>query len=161
MKAPLKQRTARSEQHQLERWATASGAADSAALNIWWRTVFGDTLSREARIDSSDEDRSRVPPKDRTGMENLCRYMTEYLQIQVHNGRRMCRTTSGQLGLAPPGAKPGDAVFVFFGGDTLYVLRQQKSEMWYFVGECYIDGMMDGQAIQEDNEEMGVLVCAD
>ncbi|CAN9201137.1 unnamed protein product [Alternaria alternata] len=161
MKAPLKQRTARSEQHQLERWATASGSADSAALDIWWRTVFGDTLSREARIDSSDEDRSRVPPKDRTGVENLCRYMTEYLQIQVHNGRRMCRTTSGQLGLAPPGARPGDAVFVLFGGDTLYVLRQQKPGMWHFVGECYIDDMMDGQAIQEDKEEVGVLVCAD
>lgn len=161
MKAPLKQRTVRSEQHQLERRATASGATDFAALSVWWRTVFGDTLSREARIDSSDEDRSRVPPKDRTGVENLCRYMTEYLQIQVHNGRRMCRTTSGQLGLAPPGARPGDAVLVLFGGGTLYVLRQQESGMWHFVSECCIDNTMDGQAIQEDKEEVGVLVCAD
>jgi hypothetical protein len=161
MKAALKQRTARSEQHQLERRATASGAADSAALSVGWRIVFGDTLSREARIDSADEDRSRAPPKDRTGVENLCRYMTECLQIQVHNGRRMCRTTSGQLGLAPPCARPGDAVLVFLGGGTLYVLRQQESGMWHFVSECYIDSMMDGQAIQEDKEEVGVLVCAD
>ncbi|KAG9194055.1 hypothetical protein G6011_04090 [Alternaria panax] len=49
IRAPLKQRNVRSEQHDLECWATTSGATDPASLDVWWRTVFGDTLSREAQ----------------------------------------------------------------------------------------------------------------
>jgi hypothetical protein len=152
--APLKQRIARSEQH-LECWSTASGTPDSA-VDIWWRTIFGDTLSREARINAAEDDRSRIPPKDLAGVEYLCKYMNEYLQIQVHNGRRMCRTLDGQLGLAPPGARPGDAVFALLGGDTLYVMRQEL-EMWRYVGECYIHGMMDGEAVREMGDDVEVL----
>jgi hypothetical protein len=157
MKAPLKQRVARSEQPDLDRWTTAVGATRFASLNIWWRTVFGDTLSREARIDVSEEGRARIPPKDAAGVEYLCRYMSEYLQIQVHNGRRMCRTSDGRLGLAPPRARAGDVIFALLGGDTLYVMRQGKLGMWQFVGECYIHGMMDGQAVHEKRDEAEFL----
>ncbi|KAJ4376237.1 hypothetical protein N0V83_001520 [Neocucurbitaria cava] len=145
--SPGKQFDSRSDGQDLALWSLSSEKVTFSQLNIWWRTLFGDTLSREARIDSSEEDKASIPPKDRDGVENLCKHLTEYLQIQVHDGRRMFKTRHGRLGLAPPGAESGDVVCVLFGGDVPYVLRRMGMDNWLFVGECYLHDMMDGQAL--------------
>ena len=79
-------------------------------------------------------------------------------------GRRLCSTEYGRIGLVPRAARVGDKIAVFFGGQVLYVVRpvaaaaaavtcghhQQPMQTFEFVGECYIDGMMDGEAVSED-----------
>jgi hypothetical protein len=39
-----------------------------------------------------------------------------------------------------------DEVFVLFGGQVLYVLRPTEDH-YLLVGECYINGLMDGRAL--------------
>lgn len=68
---------------------------------------------------------------------------------------------SSRIGLCPHTAQPGDVVVMLHGGPVLYILReknspgQQESEpqgrevQWYFVGECYLTGYMNGQAMEE------------
>ena len=144
--------------HCLDRWSASSDTALTANPEAWWRTLFGDTLSREARIDSVEEDKQRIPPQDREGVENLCRYLMEYLQIQVHDGRRMFKRHDGRLGLAPPGAEAGDSICVFLGGDVPYILWEVNTGIWEFIGECYLHEMMDGQALARVDNSLELCV---
>ncbi|MCJ1243113.1 hypothetical protein MMC30_000310 [Trapelia coarctata] len=59
-------------------------------------------------------------------------------------GRCLCVTESGRLGLVPRATRAGDRVCVFLGGSVLYTLRL-KGEKHEFVGEAYFHGLMDGQ----------------
>ena len=106
-------------------------------LNVWWRVLFGDTLSRERRIDPPVADQQAIPPRSPGELEDLCKHMTEYLQIRVHDGRRMFRSIDRGPGLAPPRAKPGDVVCVLLGGDVPYVLRSSERNIdeYQFIGE--------------------------
>ncbi|KAK2594589.1 hypothetical protein QQS21_007719 [Conoideocrella luteorostrata] len=73
------------------------------------------------------------------------------------------RTRSGQRGLCPAGARLGDLVAVLLGGQVPYILWETKEDgwisgQWEFVGECYLQGYMDGRAVEErDKEEASPL----
>jgi hypothetical protein len=60
--------------------------------------------------------------------------------------RRLFITQNKLLGLAPDESQIGDEIFILFGGQVLYVLRPTK-DYYLLVGECYIHGLMDGQAL--------------
>jgi hypothetical protein len=59
--------------------------------------------------------------------------------------RSLFWTHDGYLGLGPTNVKPGDWVCIFFGGEVLYLLRSLRGTS-RFIGECYIHGLMDGEA---------------
>ncbi|KAH7370293.1 HET domain-containing protein [Rhexocercosporidium sp. MPI-PUGE-AT-0058] len=61
--------------------------------------------------------------------------------------RRFIVTLKGRMGIGPNGTQPGDLIFVIFGGGVPYILRMQESG-YLFVGESYIHGLMDGEAVQ-------------
>lgn len=78
---------------------------------------------------------------------------------------RFCKTKNGWLGQCQPGSKVGDVVCVFFGAPTPYVIRPRpkgdggETITLEFVGECYIHGVMYGEALDMGlEEEMFVLV---
>lgn len=63
--------------------------------------------------------------------------------------RRFCFTSNGRLGQLAPGSEPGDRICVLGGGEVPFVIRPASGDsegMYKFVGECYLDGMMDGEA---------------
>ncbi|KAF2254955.1 hypothetical protein BU26DRAFT_415845 [Trematosphaeria pertusa] len=60
--------------------------------------------------------------------------------------RKFFITRDGRMGLCPRNARPGDAIAILYGGSVPYVLRELGEGKWYFVGECYVDGMMFGEA---------------
>lgn len=60
--------------------------------------------------------------------------------------RRFFVTDSGHIGLAPVGTNAGDQLCIFFGGHVPYVLRGQ-GDHHKFIGECYVHGIMDGEAM--------------
>jgi hypothetical protein len=64
-------------------------------------------------------------------------------------GRRLFRTSRGFMGLGPAAAQVGDRICVLLGGQVLYVLRHLKDSHFELVGECYVHGMMDGQACED------------
>ncbi|KAH6885774.1 heterokaryon incompatibility protein-domain-containing protein [Thelonectria olida] len=73
---------------------------------------------------------------------------------------RKFAVTSGGLFLIGPGAMAiGDVVVVLYGGRTPFVLRQKKDEgegggeRWALVGECYVHGLMNGEALQIEGAE--------
>ena len=62
--------------------------------------------------------------------------------------RRVLITEKGHIGSAPPTAEEGDIVCVLYGCSVPVILRKvQDQELYEFVGECYLHGFMDAEAI--------------
>ncbi len=67
----------------------------------------------------------------------------------ITRGRSLIRTEKGYMGLTSDGVREGDLVCVLFGGQVAYCLRKNKDETYEFVGECYLHGIMDGEAMED------------
>ena len=61
-------------------------------------------------------------------------------------GRSFFTTLDGHIGLAPIAAKPDDEVCTILGCQSPLILRPCGDGFHKVVGECYIDGFMDGAA---------------
>jgi hypothetical protein len=66
--------------------------------------------------------------------------------------RRLMRTLKGYLGIASMYAEVGDVVCVLFGGKVPMVLRRLGS-CWVCISECYVHGVMDGEAVRDTPAE--------
>ncbi|KAH8665930.1 heterokaryon incompatibility protein-domain-containing protein [Tricladium varicosporioides] len=70
-------------------------------------------------------------------------------------GRRFFKSAYNNLfGLVPGAARTGDLVCILYGCSVPVVLRRnQNISTFTFVGEAYVDGMMDGEALQGNKRE--------
>ncbi|TWU75343.1 hypothetical protein ED733_006948 [Metarhizium rileyi] len=57
-------------------------------------------------------------------------------------------TSTGNIGLGPSDTRVGDCVSVILGGGVPYIIRSLGSG-WSFVGESYLEGYMNGEALQD------------
>ncbi|QDS68455.1 hypothetical protein FKW77_010822 [Venturia effusa] len=62
-------------------------------------------------------------------------------------GRCFFTTEDGTMGWAPKAARAGDIVCVILGCAVPFVLRKTTEARYLVVGECYMDGIMDGELI--------------
>jgi hypothetical protein len=80
---------------------------------------------------------------------------SETMYDQHYRNRRLFRTAKSYLGLGPLSVQPGDQVWLFLGARIPFVLRKVsdegswKSDHRKFVGEAYVHGIMDGEALRE------------
>ena len=67
--------------------------------------------------------------------------------------RRFFVTADRYMGLAPGEAKLGDRVAIIYGCSTPFLIRRIDGveSSWCLVGECYIYGLMDGEAVAMNN----------
>lgn len=69
-------------------------------------------------------------------------------------GKLLATTRGDRLGLVPATTRPGDTVAFLMGGETPYILRPDPTDGKYtFVGECYMHGFMDGEALVEARKQ--------
>ena len=73
-------------------------------------------------------------------------------------GRRLFETSRGFIGLGPAAAQIDDEICLFLGGQVCYVLRCRKDGHHEFIGECYVHGMMDGQACEDESFSIRKIV---
>ncbi|KAJ4245453.1 hypothetical protein NW762_013962 [Fusarium torreyae] len=69
--------------------------------------------------------------------------------VQRAMDQRMATIGSGYLSLVPWPSQPGDRIVLLQGGRTPYVLRK-AGEKWKILGDCYVHGIMSGEAWSED-----------
>ena len=62
-------------------------------------------------------------------------------------GKRFCVTQEGFVGLVPWRAEPGDIICVFMGSTVPFAIRRRANGNYTLIGECYIHGLMDGEAL--------------
>jgi hypothetical protein len=77
------------------------------------------------------------------------------------SGRAFCVTDNGSVGLVPPKTASGDLVFILEGTGAPFIMRKAWGKVevggistpcYQLVGECYIHGIMDGEAVAEEGE---------
>jgi hypothetical protein len=56
-------------------------------------------------------------------------------------------TVKGHLGLGLDRNKPGDVIAILIGSQVPFVLRKGVDRKYQIVGEAYVDGIMDGEAV--------------
>lgn len=64
----------------------------------------------------------------------------------------------GTMGLCPKHTRIGDEVWVFDGGRVPFVARPLKGDdagYYHFIGDCYMHGVMYGEAYKEDDVDEG------
>ncbi|KAI9691716.1 MAG: hypothetical protein M1822_007788 [Bathelium mastoideum] len=71
---------------------------------------------------------------------------------QVCFGRRLAFTEDGFLGIVPAACKEGDTVCTLWGGQTLYIIRAAAEKRYQLIGECYMHGMMHGEAFTTNSK---------
>lgn len=62
--------------------------------------------------------------------------------------RRLAETRKEYLALVDFHVREDDEIFLLYGGSVPYVLRP-VDDKYYFVGECYVHGIMDGEAVED------------
>jgi hypothetical protein len=65
--------------------------------------------------------------------------------------RKLFITASGRVGLGPQTMVIGDVAVIMFGGRTPFILRPLREE-YELVGQCYIHGIMNGEAMDAHQE---------
>jgi hypothetical protein len=84
---------------------------------------------------------------DLTDLKNSCVFSKAFYRASW--GRTMFITKQGYMGIGPYTIKSGDKVVILKGGKTPYILRK-KRDHHVFVGECYVHGIMHGEAFGVD-----------
>jgi len=71
--------------------------------------------------------------------------------ILPSTGRRLGRSARNYLALLPKDAEVGDKIFLAKGSKTPLLLRpaEDRPGLWTFVGDCYVHGIMYGEAFDE------------
>ncbi|KAH6857146.1 heterokaryon incompatibility protein-domain-containing protein [Chaetomium sp. MPI-CAGE-AT-0009] len=72
-----------------------------------------------------------------------------YWCLKLIGGRTLATTVEGYIGLVPSAALPGDIIVVLLGCKSPMLLRPlpDDTDSYLIVGECYVHGLEDSQAI--------------
>ena len=84
----------------------------------------------------------------------------EYLQAMLKVGnlsRRLCTTTSGYIGMVPEEAQRHDLIVCFDSGVVPFVIRCLRPHEFSLIGDCYIHGLMGGEAYQEQSRRSAMI----
>ena len=97
-----------------------------------------------------------------------------YAAIGPHAcGRTFCLTARGYMGLVPPKSKVGDPICLLFGSQVPFVFLQVPPEhmpeirvldgqgpavLGALAGECYVHGIMDGEALNQGLQHRDIFV---
>ncbi|OTA69208.1 hypothetical protein K449DRAFT_384126 [Hypoxylon sp. EC38] len=63
-------------------------------------------------------------------------------------GRKFFVTKRGFIGIGPASLKADDLVVVILGVPVPFLVRKTESQNYNLIGECYVDGIMDGGLVQ-------------
>jgi hypothetical protein len=67
--------------------------------------------------------------------------------FRAQKERRPFLTDHRYIGTGPANMEDGHDICLLHGGQTPYVIRRSGGNDWKYVGECYIHGLMDGEAL--------------
>jgi hypothetical protein len=67
--------------------------------------------------------------------------------INATKNRRLGATMNGYIGLFPEHSQTGDGIFVLSGCQAPFVLRTRGDKKFKLVGQCYVHGIMGGEAV--------------
>ena len=74
--------------------------------------------------------------------------------MELHrNGIVTTTTDNGSLVMGLPESCCGDVVCILFGSDFPFIVRQTADDAFQLIGECYVHGLMKGEALERVETE--------
>jgi hypothetical protein len=148
----------------LHEWLELGDVVDEIVPEAFWRTLVADR-SADGSVTPSWYSRAffHCLILSPTGNINTNRLIDESeaaltirflqrVQSVIWNRKFLVSEKNGWIGLAPMASLVGDEIFILHGCTVPVVLRRQEegdgTEFFQLVGECYIHGMMDGEAAE-------------
>lgn len=123
-------------------------------------SISGQTYTRRQKLPKGrgglDEDKLRSRKPRSAG--NTFRQVRTAM-INATKNRRLGGTASGYIGLFPEHARTGDGVFVLKGCHVPVVLRSRRDDKFKFVGECYVHGIMEGEAVGPNADVQDIVLA--
>jgi hypothetical protein len=131
----------------------------------FWRMLRQDTAqdmgdaranSRRATRSDYDKDVQRFPPF------GISESGTNYFSASS----RIFISTKGYIGIGPPDTRAKDTIHIFFGVNVPFILRVEQEKVFRsgtriqhrVIGDCYVQGIMDGEALEHGGEENGTQI---
>jgi len=146
--------------------------ADERALrlhNLWW-------WAEMLRHSKTNIDQGKVPIDQGTATtlredEELLNALTTLHEkalipllsghiASCSEGRTFFLSKQGYMGMAPGNACAGDNICILYGGRVPYLLRKVRVDLdstphrWEFLGDAYVHGLMDGEAMESIGDYM-------
>lgn len=158
----------------LDEWLTLGRfpTVDITVINDFWRTLVADrgpngsvppswysrafdycyhNLTSAGDINTMKLMKESEPTEDNKIGSSLVVKFLERVQSIIWNRRFLVTKDYEWIGLAPMTAKVNDLVCILYGCSVPVVLRRQRdlmgTEYFQLIGECYVHGMMDGEAV--------------
>ncbi|RYP11235.1 hypothetical protein DL764_000191 [Monosporascus ibericus] len=145
---------------------------------LWERAMVSRLDGAEAEREGLRDDTNTLPSMEQLKAGGLevealrCGFLWNSARIMACAGRALAITRNGYMAMVPPGSVPGDAVCVLYGLATPYVvrlhsvderggglMRETDTEGARLVGEAYVHGVMDGEAMNMSaNRQMFKIV---
>jgi hypothetical protein len=70
----------------------------------------------------------------------------------------MVLTDKGYIGLAPRLTEEGDCIALVKGGRVPLVFRSRSADTWERIGDCYVHGIMHGEAFEAGRCEKMIII---
>ncbi|TVY14775.1 Heterokaryon incompatibility protein 6, OR allele [Lachnellula arida] len=131
-------------------------------VDAWVHTISVDSCykSGESRMRLTEEYfsmfKSLSLPESKKGASSNCKPTVEettYYQATIHrtiSSRAFFISTSGYMGVGPKAPEEGDMICVIPGCNVPLLIREE-GDHHLLVGECFVWGLMDGEALQGKN----------
>lgn len=133
-------------------WRTlvADRGPNGSNVQSWYRRAFLHCLAERT---INDDINTRALIKACEADSTLVVDFLQRVQSVIWNRKFLVSKKLGLIGLAPMAAQENDFICILYGCSVPVVLREQKlgeETFWELVGECYVHGMMDGEAMEQD-----------
>ena len=108
------------------------------------------TLEEAFRLANFDYQSVSLAPPPKNGVDIVSKF--EFATSSSEWARRLCTTEQGHVGMAPQKARKGDVVCVLYGASVPFILRPMHDDCYEFIGESYLHGFMEGEAVGGEYE---------
>ncbi|KAK8105186.1 hypothetical protein PG999_008545 [Apiospora kogelbergensis] len=116
------------------------------ALQIYGNT-FEDILREGLRADTSYDSAGPAPNQDEYFDDT---FFGRFYDTVIRMSLRLMVSRDGRIGMVPQKAMKGDLICVLYGCSVPVLLRDGAGDNGFlFVGECFLDGCMDGSILEE------------
>lgn len=127
---------------------TSSWASTTSNVSLSTSTASLSTITSVP-----DAENLQITPSVHALAQDGDAFKWSYGATLVTRYRRFGTTARGAFLIGPDTTQEGDTVAMLYGGRTPFVLRPREDGGWTLVGECYVHGMMGGEALEEEGED--------
>ncbi|KAH3965816.1 hypothetical protein HBH51_147750 [Parastagonospora nodorum] len=102
---------------------------------------------------------SETGAADELVQENFLAFACYRCQMGRMYDSQVCVSEKGWVGLCPVGSRVGDEMMIIAGARVPYIVRKAGGGTYKLIGESYVHGIMDGEAMLNSPSMEDIVLC--